>query len=105
MGKKATAIVLAALLALGLSGCGSTGSSNGSRDNGTRNTYDNRDDYLNDFGRNRGLGEDIGRGLDNAVDDVEDTLTGDSRRYQEMLENGRVHDSDGFLLDGENRHD
>lgn len=27
-------------------------------------------------------------------------------RYRQMLENGRVHDRDGFLLDGENaRHD
>ena len=102
MGKKVTALALAALLALGLSGCGS---STDNTANGTRSNYDNRDDYLDDFGRNRGLGEDIGRGLDDAVDDVEDTLTGDSRRYQEMLENGRVHDSDGFLLDGENRHD
>lgn len=25
-------------------------------------------------------------------------------RYQLMLENGRVHDTDGFLLDGENAH-
>lgn len=24
------------------------------------------------------------------------------RRYEQMLENARVHDSDGFLLDGEN---
>ena len=25
-------------------------------------------------------------------------------RYQLMLENGRVHDTDGYLLDGENAH-
>lgn len=27
-----------------------------------------------------------------------------SGRYQLMLENGRVHDKDGYLLDGENAH-
>lgn len=31
-----------------------------------------------------------------------DELYGDDLRYQQMLENGRVHDTDGFLLDGEN---
>lgn len=31
-------------------------------------------------------------------------LYGDDLRYQRMLENGRVHDTDGFLLDGENTH-
>jgi hypothetical protein len=25
-------------------------------------------------------------------------------RYRQMLSNGRVHDTDGFLLDGENTH-
>lgn len=106
MGKQLTALALAALLAVGLSGCGSTGSSvTDNAGNGTRNTYDNWDDYHSDFGRGRGLGGEVGRSLDNAADDMEDALTGDSRRFQEMLENGRVHDSDGFLLDGENRHD
>lgn len=33
-----------------------------------------------------------------------DELYGDDLRYQQMLENGRVHDTDGFLLDGENTH-
>lgn len=29
-----------------------------------------------------------------------------TERYEQMLQNGRVHDRDGFLLDGENtRHD
>lgn len=31
-----------------------------------------------------------------------EALYGDDARYQQMLENGRVHDSDGFLRDGEN---
>jgi len=25
-------------------------------------------------------------------------------RYRQMLSNGRVHDTDGFLFDGENTH-
>lgn len=33
---------------------------------------------------------------------LNDELYGDDLRYQQMLENGRVHDTDGFLLDGEN---
>lgn len=31
-----------------------------------------------------------------------EALYGDDARYQQMLENGRVHDTDGFLFDGEN---
>ena len=33
-------------------------------------------------------------------DSVDDLLRG--RSYEEMLRNGRVHDTDGFLTDGEN---
>lgn len=31
-----------------------------------------------------------------------DELYSDDARYQQMLSNGRVHDTDGFLFDGEN---
>lgn len=144
MGKKATAFALAALLVLGLSGCGSNRSSNTDSSTGTRSTYGTNDAYNNGVngnngilgndgsfengsernnsnnsnnngssnGRGRGLMNDIGDGIGNAMDDAGDAIrdagdamSGDSRRFQEMLENGRVHDSDGFLFDGENRHD
>ena len=118
MGKKMTAFALAALLVLGLSGCGSNSNrtNNTDRSNGTRSTYGTDGSYnngnQNGDGRGRGIMGELGDGIDDAMDDAGDAvrdagdaLTGDSRRYQEMLENGRVHDSDGFLLDGENRHD
>ena len=109
MGKKLTALALAALLTLGLNGCGSGNNATTDSSYGTRGVYDT---YGNSDGRGRGLMGELGDGIDNTIDDLGDairdagdTLSGDSRRYQEMLENGRVHDSDGFLLDGENRHD
>lgn len=133
MGKKMSALALAALLTLGLTACGSgnNGTNDTDRSYGTRGTYGTNDAYNNGTngnngmmgnngtydngsGRNngRGLMNDIGNGIGDAMDDAGDAirdagdaLSGDSRRYQEMLENGRVHDSDGFLLDGENRHD
>ena len=33
-----------------------------------------------------------------------DELYSNDLRYRQMLSNGRVHDTDGFLLDGENTH-
>lgn len=157
MGKKTTAFALAALLMLGLTGCGSGNNVTTDRSYGTRGTYDNgvSDAYNNGTNGNNGmmgnngsmgngagrsngtLGnggmngnggtnsnggntgstgrsvmDNIGNGIGNtmgdlgeAIEDAGDTLTGDNNRYQEMLENGRVHDTDGYLLDGENRHD
>ena len=155
MGKKMAAFALAALLTLGLSGCGSGNNVTTDRSYGTRGTYGTNDSYNNGTNGNngmmgnngnysngsarnngnngtgstngtggtngqnntgdnngRGIMGDIGNGIDNTMDDIGDafrdagnTLSGDSRRYQEMLENGRVHDTDGYLLDGENRHD
>jgi len=146
MGKKMAAFALAALLTLGLSGCGSGNNVTTDRSYGTRGTYGTNDSYNNGTNGNngmmgnngsmdngsarsngsngtgsmngtggsngRGIMGDIGNGIDNTMDDIGDairdagdTLSGDSRRYQQMLENGRVHDTDGYLLDGENRHD
>ena len=155
MGKKMTALALAALLVLGLSGCGSGNNVTTDRSYGSRGTYDNGNSYNNgtngnngamgnngsysngnngngsigggsngngsynggsDRGTTRngngGLMGDIGDGIDDAMDDAGDAirnagdaLTGDRTRYEEMLANGRVHDTDGYLLDGENRHD
>ena len=143
MGKKMTAFALAALLVLGLSGCGSGNNAttdrsygsrgtygngtNGSYSNGTNGSYGNgtNGSYGNgtyNNGTNRGttwngtdsdgLMDDIGDGIGGAMEDAGDairnagnTLTGNRTRYEQMLENGRVHDTDGYLLDGENRHD
>ena len=45
-------------------------------------------------------------GLENAAGSVRGGRSAQDaqaqRRYEQMLENARVHDSDGFLLDGEN---
>ena len=51
-------------------------------------------------------GGDSGGGLENAAGAVrgrrgaQDAQT--QQRYEQMLENARVHDTDGLLLDGEN---
>ena len=127
MGKKMTAFALAALLVLGLSGCGSSNNVTTDRYGGSRSTYGSGNAYnggangsygsgqsgsANGGDRNRGIMGNIGDGIDNAMDDAGDAirnagdaLTGSRDRYREMLENGRVHDSDGYLLDDENRHD
>lgn len=39
-----------------------------------------------------------------SVANANGTASADSGRYQLMLENGRVRDTDGYLLDGENAH-
>ena len=84
---------------------------NGSYGNGSYNNGTNRGTTRNGTD-NDGLLGDIGNGIGNAMDDAGNAirnagnaLTGDRTRYEEMLENGRVHDTDGYLLDGENRHD
>ena len=79
MSKKLTATALAGLMLLGMTGCSS----------GNNMTRD----------ANRFFGTET-YGADNygAGDNEED-------RYHEMLENGRVRDTDGYLMDGENRHD
>lgn len=45
-----------------------------------------------------------GRAAKDAPDTTPDTAdrSAADRRYERMLENGRVHDRDGYLLDGEN---
>ena len=91
MRQKWAVFALTALLTLGMTGCAS----------GNNATVDNM--WPND---DRNMpGERIIDGVQDAVDDAGDMLTGDADRYREMLENGRVHDSDGYLWDGENRHD
>ena len=141
MAKKATALLMAMLLALALAGCGENkantnrpGSdsnnttnngtannnggvtdSNGAADNGTsrsggaRYRDNGNDKAFNDnhgstFG---GAGEDIKEDAQQFPPTVYDTMTGirgasGTATWRQMLENGFVHDTDGFLLDGEN---
>ena len=103
--KKITAFSLAALLVLGMTGCssGNNVTSDGDNFNNHAVLPNGGSGVQND--RQNDLGEDLEDTWDDVKENAEDLLTGDRDRYQDMLENGRVHDSDGYLLDGENRHD
>ena len=118
-----TALLLALTLALSLTGCTRKDNSNtdlpnngtanngtannGTTNNGTVNGGTNSGDGTIDNGtdpsaRNRyGDGSYARPGSNGATSsDSYDTLPG--RSYEQMLRDGRVHDSDGFLTDGEN---
>ncbi len=105
MSKKLTAAALAALMMLGMTGCssGNNMARDSSRYFGTEN-YNTENYGTENYGTGEyGTGEYGGSGIfrsrgNSAAGD-------DDSRYRDMLENGRVHDSDGYLLDGENRHD
>ena len=99
MRQKWTILVLSALLALGVSGCGSA--SNRTAADGWSYSYDSR--YGGDSRYRNGNGVTDGDGLGRAADGTGDDYAGrDESRYREMLRNGYVHDTDGYLLDGEN---
>ena len=152
MKEKVMALVMAALLALALTGCGedknntnrpgsdsnnttnsggnnannnANGStpddgvtdSNGAARNGTNRSGTNRSGYgaYRDNGNDRafndnhgstfgGVGEELQRDAEQFPPTVYDTMTGahGAATWRQMLENGFVHDTDGFLLDGEN---
>ena len=122
-----TALLLALALVLGLSGCtarkdnqsdkdnnGTTqnGTNNGNTNNGTQNGGTNSGDAGNGTMNNgtannnnaasRSYNSYAQPGVNGPTssDSVNDLLRG--RSYEEMLRNGRVHDTDGFLTDGEN---
>lgn len=69
------------------------------RDNGNDRAFN--DNHGSTFG---GVGEDLQRDAEQFPPTVYDTMTGahGAATWRQMLENGFVHDSDGFLLDGEN---
>lgn len=128
MKEKLMAFVLAGVMVLSLVGCGQqkdpTGDTNANNGgvtdnnadtdvnpkaksvvpgNGKGRTWDtdvrsgNRD-FDNNYGSTFG-----GIDQDNTVyDGMGGYRTERTATWQQMLENGRVHDSDGFLLDGEN---
>ncbi len=104
------ALLLALTLAVGLSGCGRRDSNGGSDDilgnNSTENggsvdngTNSGMNGNTNNGTANGGTNSDTNNGT-NSNTDGEGLLQG--RSYQEMLEDGRVHDSDGYLRDEEN---
>ena len=109
-----TALLLALTLTLSLTGCtrkdnGSSGTAdNGTANNGTTNGTNEgtTNNGTMNGGTNSGDGS-TGSGTDSSArsrygtDSSSDSLLG-CRSYEQMLRDGRVHDSDGFLTDGEN---
>lgn len=72
------------------------------RDNGSDKAFN--DNHGSTFG---GAGEDMQRDAQQFPPTVYDSMTGNrgasgTATWRQMLENGFVHDTDGFLLDGEN---
>lgn len=69
------------------------------RDNGSDKAFN--DNHGSTFG---GAGEDMQRDAQQFPPTVYDSMTGahGAATWWQMLENGFVHDTDGFLLDGEN---
>ena len=72
------------------------------RDNGNDKAFN--DNHGSTFG---GAGEDLKEDAQQFPPTVYDTMTGNrgasgTATWRQMLENGFVHDTDGFLLDGEN---
>ncbi len=72
------------------------------RDNGNDKAFN--DNHGSTFG---GVGEELQRDAEQFPPTVYDSMTGNrgasgTATWRQMLENGFVHDTDGFLLDGEN---
>ena len=132
MRDKIIALAMCALLAVSLFACGeSRGIANdsdvlgdeqhyGSESSKGNNTTDKRSDN-NTTGKNSG-GSDTDRRITTGNNAKQSDVMGDSAlrngstfnpanggadrtaTWEQMLQNGRVHDRDGFLLDGENSH-
>ena len=98
MKKNVTATLLAlALLCAVTTGCGSRKEQAGTTDQGNTTVTTPND--------NNSIMDDVEQGLE----DAGDALTGDQNNvpqngvpYDELLDDGRVHDTDGNLGDGEN---
>ena len=72
------------------------------RDNGNDSAFN--DNHGSTFG---GVGEELMENAEQFPPTVYDSMTGNrgasgTATWRQMLENGFVHDTDGFLLDGEN---
>ena len=123
--KKQFTLALVALAALcALTGCGNRGNN---ADSTTPNNGSASVTTPDGSTSGNGLAGDVENGLDdagnaigNGLNDVGEAITGNNGAtsgtnngtnngtvssgvpYDQMLDNGRVHDSDGFLTDGEN---
>ncbi len=62
------------------------------------------DDYRYAYTARNNSGYLAGGSRSDNVANADSMASAYSGRYQLMLENGRVHDADGYLLDGENAH-
>ena len=71
---------------------GNNGTTNGSSSNGTNGNNADQSDVMGDSAIH-------GNTLNPANGSADRTAT-----WEQMLQNGRVHDRDGFLFDGENSH-
>jgi len=84
-----------ALLLLTATACGMTGSS----------TYTGNDNDIfgdADAGSGNNTGANLSPGANTSVSGAGAAVRPSRPSYQQMLENARVHDSDGILTDGEN---
>ena len=125
MRRTLTALLLALALVLGLSGCTAKKNNQNDKDhsgttqngttnngansntgngtvNGGTNSGDANNGTANNNTRSRSYNSYAQPGVNGPTssDSVDDLLRG--RSYEEMLRNGRVHDTDGILTDGEN---
>lgn len=102
--KRLYALALTLLLALSLTACGpedNNGTTGNTMDDtlqdGVNDTQNAIDDAMDDT---KDAMDDAANDAKNAFDDVADDLGGNS--WDQMVENGKVHDTDGDLTDGEN---
>ena len=95
--QKMIALILAVMLTLGLAACGETEVAPRS---GERNTLWDSNDALDNH--NNGTGGNGSPRYDDGMATGGGTAGAGGDSYEQMLENGRVHDTDGILTDGEN---
>ncbi len=120
--KRTLAITAAAVLTLSLAACGAQWDDASGRYGTTAGGLTATDTMHNDGGVTNGTGVNDGAAAGTASRSARGGAAGSAAlhgvdysdaaavhraalagdRYARMLENGRVHDSDGFLLDGEN---
>ena len=88
-------------------GSGSMNNGTGTGNNSTGNNAAGNDNTGSGIGRSIGNGvrnavDDMGRAVDDLMDGGRDSRAANMSSFQRMLENARVHDTDGILTDGEN---
>ena len=102
-----TALLLALTMLLGLTGCTSK-KDNGTKDDTLGNNTLQNDGSMNNNGNtnngtaNGGTDSDTNNSTNNGTARSGNDGFMGSRSYDQMLRDGRVHDTDGDLTDGEN---